>query len=463
MLPLDVPADDLVSRLLGIALSEPVFLLDPCGKTGWAGGRLIAGLRPERSFLFSGRDPQMVLASMDAFERREEALILTASYDLGARLNGVRSRHLQYLEPDVFAVLFSALIVHDYATGQTFIDGKEAAARELHHKIESTNPPIVAPSFLESTANFVTSKSDYLAAVEEILEQIKKGETYQTNLTQKIFVPCDSRAGPGLLFWRLRGYHPAEFSAFLDRGEDVVVSISPERFFRTRPGSSGDKIFSSPIKGTRPRTGDRTKDSAELEDLVTSEKDRAENIMITDLLRNDLGRVCEYGSVSVDSLCEVRELPSLFHLESTISGDLHSGTRLSEIMEALFPCGSITGCPKIRTMEIIDRLEPAARGLSMGTIGFSFHSDTFPALGSLMGDRPGRFRDFSVAIRTAVVRNEVAELNVGGGIVIDSEPEAEYAESLDKAGAILAALGADIPPEEPVRDDPGPSGTFEGA
>ena len=154
--------------------------------------------------------------------------------------------------------------------------------------------------------------------------------------------------------------------------------------------------------------------------------------MIVDLMRNDLGRICEFGSVKVDQLCRLDTHPTLFHLVSDVSGTLRTNIRYSDVINAVFPCGSITGAPKLRTMQLIDELEPSARGLSMGAIGYYVPDNGFEGLA------PGF--DLNVAIRTMVVRDGVAEFNVGGGITIDSDPEAEYAESLLKANALLAAL-----------------------
>jgi para-aminobenzoate synthetase component 1 len=168
-------------------------------------------------------------------------------------------------------------------------------------------------------------------------------------------------------------------------------------------------------------------------ELLKSDKDRAENIMIVDLLRNDLGRVCEFGTVQLRELCALQELPTLFHLVSTIDGRLRADTKPSEVIRSLFPCGSITGTPKLRTMEIIDDLEPIARGLSMGAIGVYMPRG--------FGIPP--MLDLSVGIRTMVIRESRATFNVGGGIVIDSDPETEWEESLFKARALLSALGID--------------------
>jgi anthranilate/para-aminobenzoate synthase component I len=194
-------------------------------------------------------------------------------------------------------------------------------------------------------------------------------------------------------------------------------------------------IESSPIKGTRRRGVNPDEDDRLRRELQLSQKDRAENTMIVDLVRNDLGRVCEFGSVTVEKLCEIEEHPTLFHMVSTVRGKLRQQVRFSEILRAVFPCGSITGAPKIRTMQIIDEIEPADRGLSMGAIGCYI-----PATFEVGFDTTF---DLSVAIRTMVIRGEQVVFNVGGGIVIDSDPAKEYDESLLKAAALLRAIGTE--------------------
>ncbi|HXK39405.1 MAG TPA: aminodeoxychorismate synthase component I, partial [Candidatus Paceibacterota bacterium] len=287
----------------------------------------------------------------------------------------------------------------------------------------------------EFLSNF--SREDYMAAVERIRDYIRRGDTYQTNLTQQLRTRLPEGVTPEQVFLSLRKDHPAPFAAFLKRKTSAVVSASPERFFCVK---SDGTIEASPIKGTR-RRGDSPGEDAQLRaELVASEKDRAENTMIVDLVRNDLGRVCEFGSVAVEKLCEVEEHRTLFHLVSTVSGKLRPGTAFSEILRATFPCGSITGAPKIRTMQIIEEIETERRGLSMGAIGVYIPPDW--DFGSVAFDA---VYDLSVAIRTMVIRDGVATFNVGGGIVIDSVPADEYAESLLKAVALLASLGKTTP------------------
>jgi para-aminobenzoate synthetase component 1 len=280
-----------------------------------------------------------------------------------------------------------------------------------------------------ATSNF--SRKSYRSAVEQIKEFIRRGDTYQTNLTQKFRAKLPPELRAADIFSRLRRDNPAPFSAFIDRGDSTVVSASPERFFRMADG----RIETSPIKGTRRRGTSRIEDEELKHELLNSVKDRAENTMIVDLLRNDLGRVCSFGTVAVEELCALEEHPTLFHLVSTISGEVEPGSGFADVIKAIFPCGSITGAPKIRTMEIIDDIEDESRGLSMGAIGY-FVPETGFAL------KPGF--DLSVAIRTMVIRGSEAEFNVGGGVVSDSDPDAEYEESLLKAKALLAALGSEF-------------------
>jgi para-aminobenzoate synthetase component 1 len=267
------------------------------------------------------------------------------------------------------------------------------------------------------------TKKNYLQTVKKIQEYISRGDTYQTNLTQQFRANLPKSLTARKIFWQLKKDHPAPFSAFIKRSDDTVISASPERFCTVK----NQTIFCSPIKGTRPRGKSVAEDEHLKRELLNSEKDRAENIMIVDLLRNDIGKVCRYGSVKVEKLCSLETHPTYHHLVSTIRGQLKNNLSFGEIIKAIFPCGSITGAPKIRTMQIIDELESASRGLSMGAIGYVGFDKTL---------------EMSVAIRTLTIKNNQAIFNVGGGIVIDSDPESEYKETLVKAQAIFSALGA---------------------
>lgn len=316
------------------------------------------------------------------------------------------------------------MIVHDYQIGKTEVVGAEIANWDLSDREADL-------SFSQAgSVDSNISRSQYLNAVESIKEEIRSGNTYQTNLTRQINVTLRNDISPATVFQRLRRSHPAPFSAIIGRPDSTVISASPERFFKIADGS----ILASPIKGTRPRGTDKAEDDRLRSELLSSPKDLAENTMIVDLLRNDLGRVCEFGSVEVESLCEIEELPSLFHLVSTIKGRLRGDASFGEMLRAIFPCGSITGAPKISTMKIIDEIEPTARGLSMGAIGCYI-----PASFGI-----GETIDLSVAIRTMVIRNGTATFNVGGGIVIDSDPEKEWDETVVKSKALLNSLGIDV-------------------
>ncbi|MEE9284156.1 MAG: aminodeoxychorismate synthase component I, partial [Dehalococcoidia bacterium] len=227
--------------------------------------------------------------------------------------------------------------------------------------------------------------------------------------------------GPWELYRRLRSVNPAPFAAFLDFGRVAVLSASPERFLQRQ----GDLIETRPIKGTRPRGGTPEEDRSLGQELATSAKDRAEHIMIVDLERSDLGRVAQTGTVTVDELMALESYATVHHLTSTVRGRLRPDRTLADLLRATFPGGSITGAPKIRAMEIIDELEPVRRGVYTGAIGY------FSATGDL---------DLSIAIRTLVLNDGVAHFQVGGGIVYDSDPEAEYRETLDKGRALFQAL-----------------------
>src|SRR5208283_4948484 len=217
----------------------------------------------------------------------------------------------------------------------------------------------------------------------------------------------------------------APFTAYMDLGEFQIISSSPERFLKIRKGT----VETRPIKGTRRRGRNPQEDACLANELATSEKDRAENLMIVDLLRNDLGKVCEFGSIEVRALCELETHPSVFHLVSTVTGKIKSRVQCIDVLKACFPGGSITGAPKIRAMEIIDELEPKSRGVytgSIGYIGFNGNMDT------------------NIVIRTIILKDGKAYFHVGGGIVADSDPDSEYAETLDKARALIQALTGNI-------------------
>lgn len=277
------------------------------------------------------------------------------------------------------------------------------------------------------TSNF--THDQYETAVRRALDYIAAGDTYQVNVSQRfegrLAIPPDELA------LRLFEASPAPFSAFLSFDDRAIVSASPERFLRIR----GGVVETWPIKGTRPRGATPDDDARLRAELLASEKERAELVMITDLLRNDLGRVCDYGTVRVAELRAVASYRNVHHTYSRITGRLRRQTDLVDLLRATLPGGSVTGAPKVRAMEIIEELEPTARGPYCGAIGY------IGVDGAM---------DLNVAIRTMLVEDDKLTFQVGGGIVADSRPADEYAETLHKARGILTALGAALPETQKV-------------
>lgn len=273
-----------------------------------------------------------------------------------------------------------------------------------------------APRAIES--NF--TRGSYLRMVEAALEHIAAGDVYQVNLSQRFRV--EGAPAPPAVYRLLREAAPAPFLAFLSLEGAGIASSSPERFFRVQ----GRRIETWPIKGTRPRGSTAAEDEALRDELARSAKDRAENVMIVDLERNDLGRVCETGSVTVPVLCAIASHSNVHHFESRVEGILREDVGPADILRAIFPGGSITGTPKIRSVEIIDALEPVRRGVYTGALGY------WDARGGC---------DWNIAIRTIVAAADgTATFHVGGGIVADSTPEGEYEETLVKASGMMRAL-----------------------
>ena len=283
------------------------------------------------------------------------------------------------------------------------------------------------------------TRAAYLDAVARVREYILAGDIFQANLSQRFEAPLGEP--PWAFYRRLRARNPAPFAAYLDFPEATVLSASPERFLRV---DAGGRVETRPIKGTRPRGLGPEHDAALGRALTESEKDRAENLMIVDLMRNDLSRACAPGTVRVPELFSLERYATVHHLVSTVVGDLAPGADAFDLVRATFPGGSITGAPKVRAMEIIAELEPSARGVYCGSVGYW----------SVTGET-----DTSIAIRTAVARRGRLYFNAGGGIVADSDPEQEYRETLDKARGMVAALRTDGPPDAAALDAPAPAAT----
>ncbi|MHC5039740.1 MAG: aminodeoxychorismate synthase component I, partial [Planctomycetota bacterium] len=306
--------------------------------------------------------------------------------------------------------------------------GREASRRardrleELQSLLEGSGEEAPATFQVEGPLRANFDRHAYLSAVERCRRYIIEGDIFQVNLSQRFEIGL--LGDPFALYEKLRGINPAPFAGYLHTPAVDVVSASPERFLRV----AEDQVQTRPIKGTRPRGKTVPEDRRLAEELLGSEKDRAENTMIVDLLRNDLGRVCRPGSVRVRELCALETFPTVFHLTSTVEGRLAPDRDRVDLLRAAFPGGSITGAPKIRAMEIIETLEPTRRSVYTGAIGYLGFSGAM---------------DLNIAIRTILCTRGRAVYQVGGGVVFDSDPELEYEETLHKGRALAEALTAE--------------------
>ncbi|MDB5084010.1 MAG: para-aminobenzoate synthase component [Bacilli bacterium] len=366
------------------------------------------------------------------------------SYDLGRQFEVLPEAAVDDLEmPDLHFAFYNVVIaIHEQTQTITLLaaagEGEAElvlakAARwltqiELAASAKASQDDSLARPTLQSQqqeqlhSNF--TREQYIQTVAKAIDYIYAGDIFQVNLSQR-FQGC-WRDSPVALYKEVRHINPAPFSAFLDCGVFSVVSSSPERFLSWGSDQGKCKIETRPIKGTRPRGQTADENRRMREDLWASEKDQAELAMIVDLLRNDLGRICEYGSVRVPDRRRIEEYATVLHTVATIEGSLRPDCRLSDIIKATFPGGSITGAPKIRAMEIIEELEPVRRGIYCGSIGYLGLNGT---------------ADLNVAIRTFLVREQQVYFHAGGGIVADSDPDAEYEETLHKASGLMQSLG----------------------
>jgi para-aminobenzoate synthetase component 1 len=341
--------------------------------------------------------------------------------------------------PTVCFAFYDTLLAHDHQTGKSYLSvvgrgDSDAAARQnatrrrddLGRAIAAfeANPPppwTAAPSGQPVAVHGQFDEAGYCQVVAAAREHILAGDVFEVCTTHRLESPF--RGDPWRLYQELRRVNPAPFACYLHFPEVQVVGSSPERFLRLGPERLAE---SRPIKGTRPRGLTAAEDERLARELAASAKDRAENLMIVDLVRNDLGRVCKLGSVHVPELLAVEEYSTVFQLVSTVRGELEAGRGPLDLVRACFPGGSMTGAPKIEAMKIIDRLEPVQRGIYSGAIGYL--------------DFAGPL-DLNIVIRTIVVKDGRAFYNVGGAVVADSDPVAEYQETLVKARALIGALG----------------------
>lgn len=360
------------------------------------------------------------------------------AYDLARRFEKIPSLAADDLPmPDHCLAFYDCTIAFDNLDGRAWISyipsGREKA-RELKNRISSIRKKAAQPTARPfqpgekqdwSGIKSVFTKDEYLKAVERVKEYIAAGDVYQVNLSQRF----ETKYGgdPWAVYKALSIVNPSPFACYLDFPGLTLASASPERLVHLN--GSTKVVETRPIKGTRPRGQNETEDNQLAAELAASEKDHAENLMIVDLERNDLGKICKYGSIHVPSLWSIEKHPNVFQMVSTVKGALAEDKGPADLLAAMFPGGSITGAPKLRSMQIIEELEPVRRGIYTGSVGYI--------------DFNGNM-DFNIIIRSLVLRGERAYFHAGGGIVADSEPEKEYQETLDKVNGLVAALSQAI-------------------
>ena len=459
--PLTIPLDVSPERLApGIGSWDEPAILEGGPGFGEAGRWSVYAARPQLVFEATGADwtlraggnrlesgvgrvLQTLAALLDRFGLSDPSdradpgqapfqggLIGFFGYDLAPSLERLpRKAPRDSRLPDVRFALYDTAVTVDHVTGAVVLiaddflgEGAGAVARRVGDWRSALARPPERPARGSrvggSECNF--TEPGYLDAVRRALEYIAAGDVFQVNLSQRF--TATGRVDPLDLYQRLKTVSPAPFSAFLRWDDLAVVSASPEWFTRTR----GDRIVTRPIKGTRPRGPTPEADARLAAELSASPKDRAELTMIVDLERNDLGRVCRYGTVRVLEPMAVETFAQVHHLVATVEGRLRPDVGPTDVVRAVFPGGSIAGAPKIRAMEIIDELEPTRRSLYTGSIGY------FSRGGS---------SGLNIAIRTMLVEGERVSYQVGGGIVADSDPLTEYHETLHKGRGLREVLG----------------------
>jgi para-aminobenzoate synthetase/4-amino-4-deoxychorismate lyase len=384
-----------------LAAQTPNAILLETAKQDGASDRSLLFLNPTANLVAeTARDVDRLLGEIDHQLANGSFVAGFFSYEYGEHLAGLPPRQSDNLSPDEPLArlgVFGAPIEFDHSSG--VIRGSLPTTQivdSVQHE-----PALI------STDGLRISRHDYNAALERIHEYLQAGDTYQVNFTDK--VDGHTTSGPLAVYETLLQQQPVSFAAFLNDPTGPLLSFSPELFYRTAQG----RIEVRPMKGTWPRGRDLTEDKAAERQLQTDEKNRSEHVMIVDLLRNDLGRICKYGSIEVDKLFHVERYNTLFQMTSTSSGLLRDEVSSAQVFANLFPSGSITGAPKRRTMEIIRELESQPRGVYTGSVGYF---------------APGGEACFNVAIRTMKLRGEHLTMGVGGGITADSKPEEEFEE-----------------------------------
>ena len=360
------------------------------------------------------------LSNLDAFITDANDWIFGHfSYDLINEIENLSSQKPDNIGfPDIF--LFVPKIVIRLSTTELVIEILEGDADIIFSEIEkqpieySHSPVAMQPRI---------SKEGYISSIQKILKHIQRGDCYELNFCQEFFAENVS-INPLSVYLRLQQFSPTPFSAFYRVNDSYLMCASPERYLKR----TGDTIISQPIKGTSARDENETQDELNRSNLSSSEKDKSENVMVVDLVRNDLSRICKKGTVQVDELFGIYSFPNVHQMISTVSGTLEDDIPFAEIIRSTFPMGSMTGAPKRRVMELIDKYETSRRGIFSGAVGYMAPDGDF---------------DFNVVIRSLMYNAGTGYLSyqVGGGITANSHPEKEYEECLVKASAINRVLG----------------------
>jgi para-aminobenzoate synthetase component 1 len=347
------------------------------------------------------------------------------SYDLGRRLEQLPSETEDSDQlPQMAVGLYDWVLLVDHQLQRSWLlgQGRSVATREHWDQLVDrfTNPletSEATPFKVEGEARSNMSQAAYNDHFQAIKNYIHEGDCYQVNFSQRFEIPVSG--DPWLAYLKLRQINPAPFAAYLNLPDHQILSLSPERFLQLNEGY----VESKPIKGTAPRGNNLEQDQHSAEQLKLSSKDRAENLMIVDLLRNDISKSCT--NVKVPHLFEIESFASVHHLVSTVTGELMADKSATDLLKGSFPGGSITGAPKLRAMEIIEELEPNRRGIYCGSIGYLGFDGNM---------------DSNIAIRTLLHKDGKLSFSAGGGIVADSDPDAEYAETFQKVAVILEML-----------------------
>lgn len=356
-------------------------------------------------------------------------------YELLHQLEKIpRKQDAPFSSPDICLGFYDVVASFDHKLKKAYIFSsgfpetgsaqiKRAKERADWLKDVLFSPCAPAAAFQGSSLNWQSpfSEETYKKSVQKIIDYICAGDIFQANLTQRFTAQVPEKINRFSLYQKLRALNPAPFSAYLNLGNICLASSSPERFLKVQE----KQVETRPIKGTRARLNDKEADRNITKDLLNSEKERAENTMIVDLLRNDLSKQCEPHSVKVPELCALHSFATVHHLVSTVTGILRKESNALDLLKSCFPGGSITGAPKVRAMEIISELEPTPRGPYCGAIGYIGFDGTM---------------DTNIVIRTLIFKGNQVALQVGGGIVVQSDPQDEYIETLTKASALFRAF-----------------------